>query len=96
MPLDPSDLARETRDLATNAKDAVVYDSGRNIQRLTRYGGFWRRINSWSRSNVFLGRILNAGEAGWIGALLTLPAILWGFVTRRSRRKPTATTSDKT
>lgn len=100
MPLDPDDLLRETRDLGQNARDAVTYESGRSIQRLTRYAGFWRRINSWSRfSDVFLGRILNAGEAGeagWIGALLALPAIVWGFITRPFKRKPTEKTHDKT
>ncbi len=88
MPLDPTDLVRETRDLAADAHDAVFYESGRNAQRLTRYGGFWRRINSASRFSHLLGRLGNAGEAGWLGMLFALPALLWGFITRRGTRKP--------
>lgn len=89
MPLDPSDLLDKTSDLAREASDTVNYESGRNIQRLTRYSGFYRRINSTSRFGNFLSRLLNAQEAGRIGGLLILPAILWGFITRPFRRKPT-------
>lgn len=95
MPLDPSDLLDKTTDLARDASDAVVFESGRNAQRLTRYGRFYRRINSAARFGNFLGRVGNAGEGGRLGALLILPAILWGFITLPFRRKPTEKASDK-
>jgi len=95
MPLDPDDLLDKTTDLAWDASNAVTYESGRNIERLTRYGRFWRRVNSASRFGHFFDRIMNAQFGGWLGAMLILPAILWGFVSRPFRRKPTEKTSDK-
>lgn len=80
MPIDPRDILGEVT-------DAVSYDVGHNLNRLQRYGVFYRRLRSWPRIAGFLERFASLLMVGW-GGLFGLLAILWGAIAHRFSRKP--------
>lgn len=80
MPVDPRDVVEE-------ATDAVIYQPGRNIRRLTRYGLFYRRLNSGTRIGGLFDRLFSAAEVSW-GFLLGLLAMLWGIIAHRGKHRP--------
>lgn len=82
MPVDPQTVL-------TEVTTAAHLDVGHNLNRLQRYGFFYRRLRSWPRILGLLDRIGAVLSIGW-GGVLALLALAWGFISHRFRHKPPA------